>query len=73
MLFVRRVDGGTKLFIIDPLGVDVIDKNEPANRVFPVPLIQRLPKGIVGASRRLLTSTFNQDDVEHTKVMKFFT
>jgi len=64
------VDRGLKLFIIDPLGVDVLAnrQKEPVGGIW----IDWHPN-IIGASRRPLTSIFNDDVVEHARVMKFFT
>jgi hypothetical protein len=62
---------GTKIFIIDTLGVDVIDKRitrpEPATN-----LMQALMPRIMGASRRPLNEIINTDKVESEKVMRFF-
>jgi SIR2-like domain len=68
------VDKGLKLFIIDPLGVDVLDKRqkEPVGRVRDE-YMDKLTPNIIGASRRPLTSIFFEDVVEHGRVMKFFT
>jgi hypothetical protein len=63
----RAVSVGTKLFIIDPAGADVINKNEPPNQKVPAPLTQTLPRGIVGASRRPFLSTFRDDAIEYEK------
>jgi hypothetical protein len=68
------VDNGTlRLFIIDPLGVDVIDKRNPRLPIrVPDPYVEKLAPRIVGASRRPLSSTFGNDNVEHGKIMRFF-
>jgi hypothetical protein len=67
------VDRGLKVFIIDPLGVDVLDKRqkEPVGRMRDE-YMDKLTPNIIGASRRPLTSLFNDDVVEHARVMKFF-
>jgi hypothetical protein len=36
------------------------------------PLVEKLAPGIIGASRRTLTSTFGNDNVEHSKILRFF-
>jgi hypothetical protein len=62
-----------RLFIIDPLGVDVLTK-------IPRPLtihllgspFEQLESSVVGASRRTLREIFGGDTVEHGKVMRFF-
>jgi hypothetical protein len=66
------VDRGLKLFIIDPTGVDVIDKRKPLPIKAPDPYVEKVGPAILGASRRSLTQTFNQDRVEWDKVMRFF-
>jgi SIR2-like domain len=65
---------GLSLFIIDPSGVDVLDKRDP---LAPIPqpigeLFETLSPSVIGASRRPLLSTFNDDTVEHEKLMRFF-
>ena len=64
---------GLKLFIIDPRGVDVLDKRqkEPVGRGRDE-YMDKLAPNIIGASRRPLTSIFGDDVVEHARVMKFF-
>jgi len=62
-----------RLFIIDPLGVDVLTK-------IPRPLtmhllgspFEKLESSVIGASRRTLREIFGGDMVEHGKVMRFF-
>src|SRR5882724_2154128 len=65
---------GTKIFIIDILGVDVIDKrNIRAQITEPVTdLMQALMPRIIGASRRSLKEIIYGDPVENEKVMRFF-
>jgi SIR2-like domain len=63
-----------RLFIIDPNGVDVLERS-PLSKVLPKnypsnPL--QLQDWVVGASRRLLQQIFGGDSVEHGKVMRFF-
>jgi hypothetical protein len=54
-----------KIFIVDPNGVDVADKQDPRAAIgVRSPLLSRLYKRSAGASRRPLTSTFNDDRVE---------
>jgi hypothetical protein len=64
------VENGLKLFIIDPAGVDVIDKR--LTKKTPDPYVTKVGPAIIGASRRPLLQTFNQDKVEWDKVMRFF-
>jgi len=65
--------GGLKLFIIDPLGVDVMNRNRE-NALIPAKSseLQLFEPYIVGASRRQLTQTFSSDEVEFRKIMLFF-
>ena len=70
---IAGVDNGLKLFIIDPAGVDVIDKRRlPMLTKTSDPYVTKVGPAIIGASRRPLLQTFNQDKVEWDKVMRFF-
>jgi SIR2-like domain len=65
---------GAKIFIVDPLGVDVIDKRNTRAQI-PEPLtdlMQGLMPGIIGASRRSLDEIIDPDTVESEKVSRFF-
>jgi hypothetical protein len=65
---------GLRIFIIDTLGVDVIDKRNTRAQI-PEPateLMQALMLRIIGASRRPLNEIINSDPVENEKVMRFF-
>jgi hypothetical protein len=64
--------GGLRLFIIDPLGVDVLDKNRNAPIPGPDSLFTQLQQHLMGASRRRVHEIFGRDRVEHAKVMRFF-
>jgi hypothetical protein len=65
--------GGLRMFIIDSLGVDVLDKQDPRHPLrIPNDLMTRLNPHIIGASRRALYATFGSDRVEHGKLMRFF-
>ena len=77
------VKRGLKLFIIDPLGIDLFDRPQgkfrETRRDDIEPLRPRrdvdmevLARNVIGASRRPLASIFNDDVVEHQRVMKFF-
>lgn len=64
---------GLKLFIVDPLGVGLLDRRSTASgppRRDDVG--ETLARGIIGASRRPLTSTFADDVVEHERLTAFF-
>lgn len=64
--------GGLKIFVIDPLGTDVFDKNRNAVIYGPDKLVTDLWPNIIGASRRSLREIFGTDRVEYEKVMRFF-
>jgi hypothetical protein len=65
--------GGLGIFIVDPLGVDVLDKLvQRAPIRAPGELMTKLNPRIIGASRRSLITTFGNDRVEYAKVMRFF-
>jgi hypothetical protein len=63
-----------KLFLIDPAGDAILDKRDPRASIpdHPGVLTEVIPPRISGISRRALSSTFNDDRVEHSKIMKFF-
>jgi hypothetical protein len=65
--------GGLRLFIVDPEGVDVLDKWKDYHHGVPPqqPLRDQLNPHIRGASRRPLSGTFGHDRVEHDKLMAF--
>lgn len=63
------IEAGLRIFIVDPLGVDVIGSNPslPLNPGFPI------RNAIIGASRRPLLKTLSgQDVMEWNKVSRFF-
>ena len=65
--------GNLRLFIVDPNGVDVLDKQNPRHPIrVRGPLQERLEAYIIGASRRPLIDIFGRDHVEHGKLMQFF-
>jgi hypothetical protein len=61
-----------RLFIVDPQGVDVLNKQDPQHIQYQTDLMALQPC-IIGASRRPLISTFANDRVEHSRLMRFFT
>ncbi len=65
--------GHLQLFIVDPQGVDVLDKL-PARVLMRVagPLMTALNPHLIGASRRSLRTIFGSDPVEFGKLMRFF-
>jgi hypothetical protein len=70
----KAAEGGhLQIFIIDRLGVDVLNKQSSALSIrVPEPLVEGLSKSIIGASRLPLRNTFFNDPVELSKVLKFF-
>jgi hypothetical protein len=65
---------GMRMFIVDPNGVDVIDKRS-AKAQIPEPttdMMNALMPSIVGASRRSLDAIIYSDLVEQEKVERFF-
>jgi hypothetical protein len=62
---------GMKVFVIDPLGVDVIDKREARTQPATDFMRALMPK-LIGGSRRQLEKIINSDPLEHDKVMRFF-
>jgi hypothetical protein len=67
------VDRGTlKIYIVDTVGLDSLDKNRAATIYAPDAYFARLQPHIIGVSKRVLRETFNNDRVEHAKLMEFF-
>jgi hypothetical protein len=66
-------NGQLGIFIIDPAGVDVLDKQDPRHPIRVHSALQeQLEPCVIGASRRSLTAIFGNDRVEHDKVTQFF-
>ncbi len=62
----------TSLFIVDPLGMDVINHSTRDGLITATaPLARKLWRHVRGSSRRPLTSTFGTDRAEHAKLMRF--
>jgi hypothetical protein len=62
-----------KLFIVDPQGVDVLNKVGPQEGAPDARTLRdRLFQGLYGASRRQLRSIFTNDKVENEKLFSFF-
>jgi hypothetical protein len=59
---------GLRIFIIDPLGSDVVNKTRAADIRAP----NLLEEMLIGGSRRSLREIFGSDGVEYAKVMRFF-
>src|SRR5262245_37426143 len=69
----EAVNRGTLgLFIIDPLGLDMLDKNRHAPIYVADNFFASVQPHLIGASRRPLRDIFGGDLVEHGKVMRFF-
>jgi hypothetical protein len=65
--------GSLELFIVDPQGVDILDKRLPGPRMWlPGPLMNTLNPRIIGASRRPLNLIFGNDHAEFSKLSRFF-
>ncbi|MCP1845798.1 hypothetical protein ACVIHI_008738 [Bradyrhizobium sp. USDA 4524] len=65
---------GARFFVVDPSGVDIIDKRKLAQIPQPrEPLMETLMRNIDGASRRPLRSTFDGDEIEWRKLDHFMT
>jgi hypothetical protein len=61
---------GTKLFLIDPEGTDVL--NRAPNPLHTLNLRDKIQLNILGASRRPISDTLSRDTVERTKIIRFF-
>lgn len=68
----RATEKGTlRLFIIDPQGVDILNKQDPRHVQVQTDLMALNPY-IIGASRRPLLTTFASDRVEYGRLARFF-
>ena len=73
-IFTAAKDSGLKLFIVDPSGVNIIDKRD-GTAAIPIPkeeFQEILERCIVGVSTRSISSTFNNDIVENGRLARFF-
>ena len=64
----KGVDSGLKLFLIDPLGVEVL--REGRGGAIPGRITHQ--NSIIGASRRPFRDVMGNDPIEREKVMRFF-
>jgi hypothetical protein len=71
-VLLQAAKAGLKIFLIDPLGVDMLDRRSKLGIPGPPTELMGLQPNIIGASRRDLLSTFGGDSVEHVRVMQFF-
>jgi hypothetical protein len=65
-------EGNVRLFIVDPAGVDVLNKQDPRHIQVPTELMNVLQPRIMGASRRSFLSAFSTDRVEFDRLSRFF-
>jgi hypothetical protein len=73
-IFSAAKNSALKLFIVDPAGVNIIDKRDKSAAI-PIPkeaLQEVLERQIVGVSTRPISSTFNDDIVENGRLARFF-
>lgn len=63
-----------RTFIVDPLGLDVLDPNFGKGNIIPgpAPLLEAILPRCLGASRRNLREVLARDEVELKKIMRFF-
>jgi SIR2-like domain len=61
-----------RIFIVDPAGVDVLNKQDPRHLQAPSELMEALHPRIIGASRRPFLSAFANDRVEFDRLCRFF-
>jgi len=69
LLLVSGQNHGLRMYIVDPRGRRVLERNAPA----PIKVrhaLEEIP--VIGESLRPLTSTFNGDDLEHDDLLGFF-
>jgi hypothetical protein len=64
--------GRIEIFIVDPLGVDILNKQDPRHIPVPSDLMNALQPRIIGASRRPFLSAFSTDRVEFDRLSRFF-
>lgn len=60
---------GLRLFVIDPKGSSVLNKSRNGLGA----IRNSLEDSLIGGSRRSLDRIFGGDDIEYSKVMRFFT
>lgn len=68
----NAADGGNlEIFLIDPQGIDVLDKNRMNSVWSPHELLLKLGPHLRGASRRGFREIFGPDHIEHAKIIAF--
>jgi hypothetical protein len=73
-ILIAAKEGSLKLFIVDPGGINIIDKRGKSAAI-PVPkeeFQEILKHRIIGISTRPISSTFNDDTVENARLARFF-
>jgi hypothetical protein len=70
-ILLEAAQAGAKFFVVDTAGVNVLYKQPHSGAVGQTLRDQMWPT-VVGGSRRPLTSTFNNDRIEHDKLNSFF-
>lgn len=71
MILGAAAGGQLTVFIVDPLGLDVIDENRSHPIYMPGALISILGPVVRGVSRRSLREIFSADPIEHAKLGAF--
>lgn len=64
--------GHIQIFIVDPHGVDVLNKQDARHIQVPTELMEHINPRIIGASRRPFLSAFSYDRVEFDRLSRFF-
>jgi SIR2-like domain len=64
--------GSIRIFIVDPLGVDLLNKQDARHIQVQTELMTSLNPKIIGASRRPFLSAFSTDRVEFDRLARFF-
>jgi hypothetical protein len=73
-IFTAAKESDLKLFIVDPAGVNIIDKRDKTAAI-PIPkeeFQEVLERRIIGVSTRPISSSFDKDTVENGRLNKFF-
>jgi hypothetical protein len=63
-----------KIFLVDPAGEKVLDKRDRRAQIpdHPGELMLQIPRRLIGISKVPLSSTFNDNLVEHSNLSRFF-
>ncbi len=60
-----------RIFVVDPLGVEVLNRNRGAQITARESLVDDMMSGVWGASRRSVLSIFGNDKIEFGKLQRF--